>query len=162
MSLQRKTFSDDQLIHPTAVIHEGAQLGEGVTVGPHCVVGEHVKIGNGSILHSQVFLGGHTQLGNECEIYPFASVGSAPQDLKYKGEPTRLNIGDRTKIRECCTINLGTVTGGGLTEIGSDNLIMAYVHVAHDCRIGNHCVLSNNATLAGHVELDDWVVVSGG
>jgi UDP-N-acetylglucosamine acyltransferase len=162
MSSQQAKETKAVQIHRTAEVHPAAVLGEGVSVGPQTIIGPNVRVGAGTVIHGQAFLDGHTTIGENCQIFPFASVGSPPQDLKYKGEPTELIIGDRNLIRECTTINTGTVQGGGVTRIGDDNLIMAYAHVAHDCHIGNHCVLSNNAALAGHVTLEDWVVIAGG
>lgn len=149
------------LIHPTAVVHPGAKLAADVRVGAYSVIGEHVTVGQGSEIGPHVVIEGATTIGCENKIFQFASIGSAPQDKKYAGELTRLEIGDRNTIRECCTINTGTVQDGGLTKLGNDNWIMAYVHVAHDCMIGNHTILANNATLAGHVHLGDWVFLGG-
>lgn len=149
------------LIHPTAVIHPGAKLAADVKVGAYSVIGEHVSIGAGCEIGPHVVIEGVTTLGCDNKVFQFASVGSAPQDKKYAGELTRLEIGDRNTIRECCTINTGTVQDGGLTKLGNDNWIMAYVHIAHDCMIGNNTILANNATLAGHVHLGDWVFLGG-
>jgi len=148
-------------IHPTAQVAPQAELGEGVVVGAYAVIGPGVVVGANTRIGPHVVIEGPTRIGAENVIFQFASVGSAPQDKKYKGEPTRLEIGDRNVIRECVTLNRGTVQDQGLTSIGSDNLFMAYVHVAHDCHIGNHCVLANNATLGGHVRLADWVIMGG-
>lgn len=148
-------------IDPRAVIAPGAQLAAGVEVGPFAVIGEGVEIGEGSIIGPHAVINGPTRLGRECRVFQFASIGDAPQDKKYRGEPTRLEIGDRNTFRECCTVNRGTVGGHGVTRIGSDNLFMAYSHVAHDCVVGNYCILSNCTALAGHVELADWVILSG-
>ena len=145
-------------IHPTAIIHQGAEL-DGVSVGPFCVVGEKVRLGRGCKLISHVHIDGDTQLGTENVIHPFAAVGGPPQDLKYAGEPTKVIIGNRNHIRESVTIHRGTHTGE--TRIGDDCLFMAYSHVAHDCVIGNHVVLANCASLAGHVEVHDWAVLGG-
>ncbi|MEN9810768.1 MAG: hypothetical protein RLZZ488_2335 [Pseudomonadota bacterium] len=149
------------IIHPTAIVHPEAQLDPDVFVGPYCTVGAHVKIGRGTKLHSHVVLEGHTTIGEHNEIFPFASVGHTPQDLKYKGEPTLLLIGDRNKIRECATLQPGTVQGGGKTVVGSNNLFMAYTHVAHDCIIGNDNIFANSVQLSGHVEIHNGVVVGG-
>lgn len=149
------------LIHPTAVVHPDAKLAADVRVGAYSVIGEHVTIGQGSEIGPHVVIEGATTIGCENKIFQFASIGSAPQDKKYAGELTRLEIGDRNTIRECCTLNTGTIQDGGLTKLGNDNWIMAYVHVAHDCMIGNHTILANNATLAGHVHLGDWVFLGG-
>ena len=144
-----------------AIISPKAQLAEGVTVGPYSVIEEGVEIGKGTWVGPHAVIKGPTRIGADNKIFQFASIGDAPQDLKYKGEPTRLEIGDRNVFREFTTMNRGTVGGGGLTSIGSDNLFMAFTHVAHDCRVGNKCVMANYATLAGHVELGDWVIMGG-
>ena len=148
-------------IHPTAIVEEGASIGANAHIGPFCIVGPHVEIGEGTVLKSHVVVNGHTKIGRDNEIYQFASIGEVNQDLKYAGEPTRVEIGDRNRIRESVTIHRGTVQGGGLTKVGSDNLLMINAHVAHDCTIGNRCILANNATLAGHVSLDDFVIIGG-
>jgi len=149
------------LIHPTALVDPEVRLGEGVEVGAYAVIGPGVEIGANTRIGAHVVIQGPTRLGADNEVFPFASVGSAPQDKKYKGEPTRLEIGDRNQIRECVTLNRGTTKDEGVTRIGDDNLFMAYSHVAHDCRVGSHCVLANNATLGGHVHLGDWVIMGG-
>ena len=148
-------------IHPTAIIEEGAKIAENVQIGPFTLIGKDVEIGKGTVVHSHVVITGITKIGEDNEIYQFASIGEVNQDLKYKGEPTRVEIGNRNRIRESVTIHRGTVQGTGVTKIGDDNLLMINVHVAHDCIIKNRCILANNATLAGHVELDDFVVVGG-
>ena len=148
-------------IHPTAIIDPSAKLGAGVSVGPYSVIGAEVTIGDNTWVGPHVVINGPTTIGCDNRIHQFASIGEAPQDLKYAGEPTRLEIGDRNTIRECVTINRGTVSGGGLTKVGSDNLLMAYIHIAHDCRIGNHVIFSNNASLAGHAHVGDYVILSG-
>jgi UDP-N-acetylglucosamine acyltransferase len=148
-------------IHPTAIVHSGAEIASDVVIGPYCTVGANVKIGRGTKLVSHVVLDGHTTIGEENEIFPFASVGAVPQDLKYKGEPTLLLIGDRNKIRECATLQPGTVQGGGKTVVGNNNLFMAYTHVAHDCIIGNDNIFANSVQLSGHVEIHNGVVVGG-
>jgi UDP-N-acetylglucosamine acyltransferase len=148
-------------IHPTALVAPDAELGEGVEVGAYAVVGPGVQIGANTRVGPHVVIEGPTRIGTDNHIFPFASVGSAPQDKKYKGEPTRLEIGDRNVIRECVTLNRGTTKDAGVTRIGHDNLFMAYAHVAHDCDVGSHCVLANNATLGGHVRLGDWVIMGG-
>jgi UDP-N-acetylglucosamine acyltransferase len=148
-------------IHPTAIVDPQAQLDSSVEVGAYSIVGPDVTIGAGSKIGPHVVVQGHTSIGSDNTIFQFASIGAAPQDKKYAGEPTRLEIGDRNTIREFVTINLGTVQDGGVTRIGNDNWIMAYVHIAHDCQLGNHITMSNNATLAGHVFLGDWVVMGG-
>lgn len=154
-------MSEATSIHPTAIVHPGAELDSGVVVGPYCTVGANVKVGRGTKLISHVVLDGHTTLGAENEIFPFASVGTIPQDLKYKGEPTLLIIGDKNKIRECATLQPGTVQGGNKTVVGSNNLFMAYTHVAHDCIIGNDNIFANSVQLSGHVEIHNGVVVGG-
>lgn len=148
-------------IHSTAIIDPSARIGDGVTVGPYSVIGADVEIGANTWIGPHVVINGPTTIGSDNKIHQFASIGDAPQDLKYAGEPTRLEIGDRNTIRECVTINRGTVSGGGLTKVGSDNLLMAYIHIAHDCRIGNHVIFSNNASLAGHAHVGDYVILSG-
>jgi UDP-N-acetylglucosamine acyltransferase len=148
-------------IHPTAIISPRAELAEGVTVGPYSVIEEGVVIGKGTWVGPHAVIKGPTTLGADNRIFQFASIGDAPQDLKYKGEPTRLEIGDRNVFREFTTMNRGTVGGGGVTRIGSDNLFMAFTHVAHDCQVGNRVVMANYATLAGHVEIGDWVIMGG-
>jgi UDP-N-acetylglucosamine acyltransferase len=146
-------------VDPTARVHPAAVLGPGVRVGPYCVVGASVRIGAGSVLESHVVVDGDTTLGASNHLYPFCTVGLAPQDLKYRGEASRLEMGDRNVVRECATLHRGTDGGGGLTRVGSDNLFMAYSHVAHDCRVGDHAILANGATLAGHVEVGDWATI---
>ncbi|MDX1452043.1 MAG: acyl-ACP--UDP-N-acetylglucosamine O-acyltransferase [Oleiphilaceae bacterium] len=149
-------------IHPQAIVDPGAKLGEGVEVGPWTYIGPDVEIGDNTRIHSHVVIKGPTVIGRDNEIFQFASVGEACQDKKYAGEPTRLEIGDRNVIRENCTIHRGTVQDKGITRIGSGNLFMAYVHVAHDCVIGNDSIFANNATLAGHVHVGDQVILGGG
>ncbi len=148
-------------IHATALVDKNAKLGARVEVGPFCVVGPDVSLGDGVVLHSHVAVAGHTSLGEDCKVFPFASVGHAPQDQKYHGEPSRLEVGARTVIRENVTLNPGTEGGGMLTSIGSDCLLMVGVHVAHDCRVGDHVILVNNATLAGHVSVGDHAILGG-
>ncbi|RPI12660.1 MAG: acyl-ACP--UDP-N-acetylglucosamine O-acyltransferase [Lysobacterales bacterium] len=148
-------------IHPTALVDPGAVLADGVQVGAYAVIGPGVEIGANTIVGPHAVVQGPARIGADNQIFQFASVGAAPQDKKYKGEPTRLEIGDRNIVRECVTLNRGTTKDEGVTRIGNDNLFMAYSHVAHDCRIGNHCVLANNATLGGHVYLGDWVIMGG-
>lgn len=148
-------------IHPTAIIHPGARIADDVSIGAYAVVGEHVSIGAGTEIGPHVVIEGVTTIGEQNRIFQFASIGAAPQDKKYAGELTRLEIGDRNTIREFCTLNTGTIQDGGLTRLGNDNWIMAYVHVAHDCMIGSNTILANNATLAGHVHLGDWVFLGG-
>lgn len=147
--------------HPTAIVDPGARLGSEVEIGPFCVIGPEVEIGDGCRLHSHVVIQGKTSLGPQCEVFPFASLGHRPQDLKFKGEQSRLVIGARTVIREGVTMNPGTEGGGMLTEVGSDCLFMAQSHVAHDCRIGNHAIFANAATLGGHCIVEEHVIFGG-
>jgi len=146
-------------IHPTAVVAASARIAEPTSIGAYAVVGPQVKIGAGTIIEAHAVIDGDTSLGRDNHIYPYASVGLPPQDLKYHGEATRLEIGDRNVVREFVTLNRGTGGGGGLTSIGSDNLFMAYAHVAHDCRVGNHTIFANAATLAGHVDVADHATI---
>ena len=148
-------------IHSTAVVDPKAQLADDVVVGPYAIVGPNVTIGAGTQILSHTVVDGHTTLGEGNKIGPFASIGGNPQDMKYAGEPTKLVIGDRNTIREFTTIHTGTVQDGGLTVVGNDNWIMAYVHIAHDCHVGNHTVFSSNAQMAGHVTVDDWAIIGG-
>jgi UDP-N-acetylglucosamine acyltransferase len=148
-------------IHPTAIISDKAILGENVFIGPYCVVGEHVQIGDGCELISHVVLTGHTTLGKNNRVFPFASIGHEPQDLKYYGEASEVIIGDGNTIRENVTINPGTEGGGMLTKLGNNNLLMAYSHVAHDCILGSDIVMANCAALAGHVSVDDGAIIGG-
>lgn len=148
-------------IHSTAIVDPKAQLDESVEVGAYAVIGPDVKIGARTKVGPHVVIEGHTTIGCDNKIFQFASLGAAPQDMKYAGEPTLLEIGDRNTIREFCTFNLGTVQDAGVTRIGNDNWIMAYVHVAHDCKLGSNITLANNVTLAGHVHLGDWVFLGG-
>jgi len=149
-------------VHPLAIVEPGAILGANVEVGPWSYIGAGVEIGDDTIVHSHVVIKGPTKIGRKNTIYQFASVGEACQDKKYQGEPTRLEIGDSNVIRESCTIHRGTVQDKGVTRIGSNNLFMAYVHVAHDCVVGNDTILANNATLAGHVTVGDFAILGGG
>ena len=146
-------------IHPTAIIHPNAKLAEGVEVGAYSVIGEHVEIGAGTTVASHVVIEGHTRIGKNNRIFQFSSLGGIPQDKKYAGEPMRLEIGDNNLIRECCTFNIGTVQDVGVTRIGNNNWIMAYVHIAHDCQVGNGIVLANSVQLAGHVHVDDFAIL---
>lgn len=150
-----------QLIHPTAIIDPKAQLDSSVKVGAYSIIGANVKIDAGTEIGAHVVIDGHTTIGQENRIFQFASLGAAPQDKKYQDEPTKLIIGNRNTIREFTTFNTGTVTGIGETRLGNDNWIMAYVHLAHDCVVGNHTIFANNASLAGHVEIGDYVVLGG-
>lgn len=149
------------MIDPRAIVAPDAQIGDGVMIGAFTVIGPGVKIGDGTWVGPHAVINGPTTLGRQNKVFQFASVGDAPQDRKYAGEPTRLEVGDRNVFREFCTINRGTVGGRNVTRIGDDCLFMAYSHVAHDCIVGNRCVLSNCTALAGHVELGDWVILSG-
>jgi UDP-N-acetylglucosamine acyltransferase len=148
-------------IHPTALVAPDAELDPSVEVGAYAVIGPGVQVGANTRIGPHAVVQGPTRIGADNQIFQFASVGSAPQDKKYRGEPTRLEIGDRNVIRECVTLNRGTTKDAGVTTIGDDNLFMAYSHVAHDCHVGNQCVLANNATLGGHVQLGDWVIMGG-
>lgn len=147
-------------IHPTAIVAEGAVIAASCTVGPFCTVGPNVVLGEGCVLVSHVVLEGHTTFGARNKIFSFACLGIAPQDLKYAGEPTRAEFGDDNTIREYVTVSRGTTGGGGVTRVGSGNLIMAYVHIGHDCQVGNECILPNGATLAGHVTVEDFATLS--
>ena len=148
-------------VHPTAIVADSAELAGDVEIGPYTIIGDDVTIGSGTRVAGHVVIKGPTAIGLNNRIYQFASVGDDPQDKKYAGEPTRLTIGDGNTIREYCTISRGTVQDAGETVIGDDNWIMAYVHIAHDCRIGSHTVFANNATLGGHVHIGDWVILAG-
>ena len=147
--------------HSTAIIHPGAKLAADVQVGAYSIIGEHVEIGAGTKIGPHVVVTGHTRIGQNNEIFQFCSIGEVPQDKKYAGEPTRLEIGDNNVIRECCTFNIGTVQDVGVTRMGNNNWIMAYVHVAHDCQIGNNVIFANSTQLAGHVIIDDFVILGG-
>lgn len=148
-------------IHSTALVDSHAEVHESVTVGAYSIVGPHVRLGAGTTIGPHCVIEGHTTLGRNNQVFQFASIGAAPQDKKYRGEPTRLEIGDDNTIREFVTINTGTIQDTGVTRIGDDNWIMAYVHIAHDCHLGNHIIMANAATLGGHVHLGDWVFVGG-
>ena len=149
------------LIHPPAVVDPAAQLDTSVSVGPYAVIGPRVRIGAGSKVGAHCVIEGHTTIGQNNQIFQFNSLGAIPQDKKYAGEPCELVIGDNNTIREFCTFNIGSPGGGGVTRIGNDNWIMAYVHLAHDCLVGNHTIFANNSQLAGHVEVGDWVILGG-
>ena len=149
------------MIDPRAIVAGDAEIADGVDIGPFTVIGAGVRIGAGTRIGPHAVVNGPTTLGRDNHVFQFASIGDAPQDRKYAGEPTRLEVGDRNVFREFCTVNRGTAGGRGVTRIADDCLFMAYSHVAHDCTIGNHCVLSNCTALAGHVELGDWVILSG-
>ncbi|PHM71664.1 acyl-ACP--UDP-N-acetylglucosamine O-acyltransferase [Xenorhabdus sp. KJ12.1] len=149
------------VIHPSSIIEEGAVIGANVRIGPFCYIGSQVEIGEGTELKSHVVINGITKIGRDNQIYQFASIGEVNQDLKYQGEPTRVEIGDRNRIRESVSIHRGTVQGGGLTQVGSDNLLMINAHIAHDCIVGDRCIIANNGTLGGHVILGDYVIIGG-
>jgi UDP-N-acetylglucosamine acyltransferase len=148
-------------IHPSAIVDPKARIAAGVEIGPFSIVGPDVEIGANTVVGPHVVIDGHTKIGADNKIFQFCSIGGAPQDKKYAGEATRLEIGDRNTIRECCTFNIGTVQDGGVTRVGNDNWIMAYVHVAHDCMIGNNIIIANSVQLAGHVQVGDHVILGG-
>lgn len=148
-------------IHPTAIVADGAQIDPSVSIGPYAVIGPHVTIGAGTTVGPHTVIEGHTTIGRDNRIFQFASLGAIPQDKKYAGEPCELIIGDRNTIREFTTFNIGSPGGGGVTRIGDDNWLMAYVHIAHDCIVGNKTIFANNTQLAGHVEVGDWVILGG-
>jgi UDP-N-acetylglucosamine acyltransferase len=149
------------MIHSTAIIDPKAELDGSVEVGAYSIIGPHVKIGARSKIGPHVVVDGHTTIGCDNTFFQFSSIGGPPQDKKYAGEPTRLEIGDRNLIREFCTFNRGTAQDQGVTKLGNDNWMLAYVHLAHDCQVGNNTIFSNNASLGGHVHVGDWVIVSG-
>jgi UDP-N-acetylglucosamine acyltransferase len=149
------------MIHPTALVHPGARLGPDVSVDAYSIIGEYVEIGAGTRVGPHVVITGHTRIGEGNRIFQFCSLGEEPQDKKYAGEPTRLEIGDHNVIREFCTFNTGTAQDVGVTRLGDHNWIMAYVHIAHDCQVGNHIIFANNATLAGHVHIGDYAILGG-
>jgi UDP-N-acetylglucosamine acyltransferase len=148
-------------IHPTAIVESGARLARDVVVGPYSIIGPHVEIGEGCRIGAHTVITGHTRLGSNNTVFHFVSLGEAPQDKKYKGEDTRLEIGNNNTIREFCTFNRGTAQDAGVTRVGNDNWIMAYVHLAHDCQIGNNTIFANNAQLAGHVHIGDYAILGG-
>jgi UDP-N-acetylglucosamine acyltransferase len=148
-------------IHPTALVDPQAQLHESVSVGPYSVIGPHVRIAAGSSIGAHCVIEGHTTIGRDNKIFQFNSIGAIPQDKKYAGEPCELVIGDRNTIREFCTLNIGSPGDAGVTRVGNDNWIMAYVHLANDCVVGNHTIFANNAQLAGHVHVGDWAILGG-
>jgi UDP-N-acetylglucosamine acyltransferase len=152
-------IADRPMIDPTAVVHPAARIGAGTRVEPHAVIGEHVKIGRNCRIGASAVIGGFTEIGDGNEVFPMASIGLIPQDLKFGGERTRVVIGDHNVIREFVTIHRGTAGGGGVTSVGDHNLLMAYTHIAHDCHVGSHTIFGNAATLAGHVEVDDYANV---
>jgi UDP-N-acetylglucosamine acyltransferase len=149
------------MIHATAIVHPGARVGHDVSIGPYSVIGEHVEIGDGTRIGAHAVITGHTRIGQGNRIYHMVSLGEEPQDKKYAGEPTRLEIGDYNSIREFCTFNTGTVQDVGVTRIGNHNWIMAYVHIAHDCQVGDNTIFANNASLAGHVHIGDYAILGG-
>jgi UDP-N-acetylglucosamine acyltransferase len=149
------------MIHSSAIIHPAAEIAENVSIGPFAVIGEGVRIASGTVVGAHVVIDRDTDIGQDNQIFPFASIGGAPQDLKYQGEETFLKIGDRNRIREFVTLNRGTPGGGGITSIGNDNLLMSYAHVAHDCLIGSQVIMANGATLAGHVMVQDFAILGG-
>jgi UDP-N-acetylglucosamine acyltransferase len=148
-------------IHATALVDSAAQLDSSVTVGPYTVIGPHVRIDAGTSVGSHCVIEGHTTIGKDNKIFQFNSLGAVPQDKKYAGEPCELVIGERNTIREFCTFNIGSPGDTGVTQLGNDNWIMAYVHLAHDCKVGNHTIFANSSQLAGHVHVDDWVILGG-
>ena len=148
-------------IHPTAIVDPKAQLDSSVEIGAYSIIGPHVVIGAGTVVGPHVVIEGHTTIGRDNKFFQFSSIGAAPQDKKWSGEPTRLEVGDRNTVREFCTFNTGTVQDKGVTRLGNDNWISAYVHLAHDCQVGSNTIFSNNAQLAGHVEVGDWAILSG-
>ena len=148
-------------IHPTAIVDPKAELDSSVEVGAFSIIGPNVAIGAGTVVGPHVVIEGHTTIGQDNKFFQFSSIGAAPQDKKWAGEPTRLEVGDRNTVREFVTFNLGTVQDEGVTRLGNDNWISAYVHLAHDCQVGNNTIFSNNAQIAGHVHIGDWVIMSG-
>ncbi|UDM17839.1 acyl-ACP--UDP-N-acetylglucosamine O-acyltransferase [Vogesella sp. XCS3] len=148
-------------IHPTAIIADGAQIADDVEIGAYSIIGANVSIGSGTWVGPHVVIEGHTSIGKNNRIFQFCSLGAVPQDKKYAGEPTRLEIGDGNTIREFCTFNIGTAQDVGVTRLGNNNWIMAYVHLGHDCQIGDNTIFANNATLGGHVHVGDWVILGG-
>lgn len=146
-------------VHPTAIVQPGARLGRNVEIGAYSLIGGHVVIGDDTRIGPHVLVDGHTRIGSGNRIFQFCSIGEIPQDKKYAGEPTRLEIGDRNTIREFCTFNCGTVQDAGVTRLGNDNWIMAYAHLAHDCQVGDNTIFANNAQLAGHVQVGDWAIL---
>ncbi len=149
------------MIHQTAIVHPDAKLASDVEIGAYTLIGAHVEIASGTVVGPHVVINGHTRIGKNNRIFQFSSLGEIPQDKKYANEPTRLEIGDNNTIREFCTFNLGTVQDAGVTRMGDDNWIMAYVHIAHDCQVGSHTIMANGATLGGHVHVGDWVFLGG-
>lgn len=148
-------------VHPAAIVEHGAVIAANAWIGPYCLIGAQVEIGSGTVLKSHVVVNGCCKIGSDNHIYQFASIGEVNQDLKYAGEPTRVEIGNGNRIRESVSVHRGTVQGGGVTRIGNDNLLMINTHIAHDCHIGDHCILANNSTLGGHVRIDDYAIIGG-
>ncbi|MGC3964950.1 MAG: acyl-ACP--UDP-N-acetylglucosamine O-acyltransferase [Rhodocyclaceae bacterium] len=149
------------MIHETAIVSPKARIGAGVQIGPYSIIEEHVEIGDGTVVGPHVVIKGHTRIGRDNRFFQFSSIGEVPQDKKYAGEPTRLEIGDRNTFHECCTVHIGTVQDKSVTTIGNDNWFMAYVHIAHDCIVGNNTIFANNASLAGHASVGDWAILGG-
>ena len=149
------------MIHPTAIVDKNSKISKNVEIGPYCIIGPEVEIGPNSKLHSHISIKGKTKIGKNNEIFPFVSIGTAPQDLKYKGEKNSIIIGDNNKLREYVNINPGTLQGGTITKLGNNNLLMVYCHIAHDCSIGNGIVLANNVQVGGHVKIEDNAIVGG-
>ncbi len=157
----RRVSAGGVVIHPTAIVHPRARLGAGVRVGPFAMVGEHVQLGDGCEVGPHSIVDGHTRIGRDTRVGAYTTLGGPPQDKSYRGEPTRLEIGERNVIREYCSFNTGTMKDSQVTTVGNDNWIMSYVHIAHDCRIGHHTVLANNTQLAGHCHIGDWAILGG-
>ena len=149
------------MIHPTAIVDKNSKISKNVEIGPYCIIGSDVEIGPNSKLHSHISIKGKTKIGKNNEIFPFVSIGTSPQDLKYKGEKNSIIIGDNNKLREYVNINPGTLQGGTITKLGNNNLLMVYCHIAHDCNIGNGIVLANNVQVGGHVKIEDNAIVGG-
>ena len=149
------------MIHPTAIVDKNSKISKNVEIGPYCIIGSDVEIGSNSKLHSHISIKGKTKIGKNNEIFPFVSIGTSPQDLKYKGEKNSIIIGDNNKLREYVNINPGTLQGGTITKLGNNNLLMVYCHIAHDCNIGNGIVLANNVQVGGHVKIEDNAIVGG-
>ncbi len=160
-SFHRLTNNTQPDVHPTAIIADSANLATGVKVGPYSIIGEEVSINSGTVIGPHVVINGHTTIGRNNQFFQFSSIGEVNQDKKYAGENTQTIIGDNNVFRECCTIHRGTVQDNGITRIGNDNLVMCYTHIAHDCNIGDHTILANNSTLAGHVHVGDWAILGG-
>ena len=154
-------LSDEVQVHPSAIVAKGCELGKGVVVGPFAVIGAQVKLGDGVRVDAHALIEGRTSIGAGTRVFSHASVGTDPQDLKYRGEPTQLEIGENNSIREYANISIGTESGGGVTRLGGHNRVMAYTHIAHDCQVGNHCIFANGVQIAGHVVIDDYVVFGG-